>query len=117
MFLVTLSNYEACFYTAHYLINLIWVFPYYQLPNSIFFKINSYPECRARHTKAELRQRRCSVDGAKGFCCSDNAVVNANRLSGSIAKEKAKQDHIEEIDYYDYDVGVKSGGSSSGPKL
>ena len=78
----------------------------------IFFNVIFYPECRARHTKAELRQRRCSIDGAKGFCCSDNAVVNANRLSGSIAKEKAKQDHIAEID--DYDLGVKSIGS--GPK-
>ena len=64
-----------------------------------------------------MRQRRCSVNGAKGFCCSDNAVVNANRLSGSIAKEKEKQDHIDEIDDYDYyDLGIKSGGSNSGPK-
>ena len=91
------------------------------LPISFFFLkckfLSSYPECRARHTKAELRQRRCSVNGAKGFCCSDNAVVNANRLSGSIAKEKEKQDHIDEIDDYDYyDLGIKSGGSNSGPK-
>ena len=66
-----------------------------------------------------MRQRRCSVNGAKGFCCSDNAVVNANRLSGSIAKEKEKQDHKDEIDDYydDYDLGIKSGGSNSGPKM
>ena len=64
-----------------------------------------------------MRQRRCSVNGAKGFCCSDNAVVNANSLSGKIAKEKEKQDHIDEIDDYDYyDLGIKSGGSNSGPK-
>ena len=72
-----------------------------------------FSECSDQFSKSELKKRVCKQsDGSPGICCKDVSEIRQPNLGGQKTRVKDEDTESPEFtDEYDYDVGVKSGGS------